>query len=113
MSYAPPKAGRHGRIVVAADPLSARLFTRRQVYDQLDAIGPAMVIHSGTGRVNNYVRQYVRERRITNVEYHDLKESTIVDNFPHLMVVFPGGVETANTVKAAQRNHCPVFVVGR
>ena len=113
MSYAPPKQGRQGRIIVSADQLSARSFTRRAVYDQLDSIGPSMVIYSAAGRINNYVRQYVRERRITHVEYNEFDESTIVDNYPHLMVVFPGGLETANTVKTAQRNNCPVFVVGR
>lgn len=113
MSYAPPKTGRQQRVLIASDRISPRRFTRQDVYDTLDGINPSMVAFASNGRVSNHVRQYVRERRIVNVEYPTVDESSFDKFVPHLTVVFPGGSQTAELVKAAHRTSNPVYVVGR
>lgn len=113
MSYAHPSAGRNKRVLVCSDHLSSRRFNRKQVFEHLDLINPSMLIFATSGRVNNHVRQYARERRITNVEYSEADEQTMQQTYPNLVLVFPGGSLTAQQTKAAHRNHFDVYVAGR
>ena len=102
------------RILVSADKVASQTFTRRQVFQELDIIKPSLIIHGSNGRIANYLKQYIKERKIMSMEFDTLQEEALTTSQAGLMVIFPGNPKsTDDAVAAARRQGCPVLLIAK
>ena len=100
------------RILVSADNIASQAFSRKQIFRELDILKPSLIIHGSRWRMANYLKQYIRERKITGMQFDTLQEDTLPTSMPGLMVIFPGNPKsTDEAVAAAQRHNCPVLLI--
>lgn len=100
------------RILVVADNAVSQALSRQQVFQELDILKPTLIIHSSKWRTADYLKQYIRERKITGMEFDTLQQSTLTTSMPSLMVIFTGNPKnTDNAVAAARRHNCPVLLI--
>lgn len=110
MSRPTPKAST--RILVVADNVASQALSRQQVFQELDILKPSLIIHSSKWRTADYLKQYIRERKITGMEFDTLQQSTLTTSMPSLMVIFPGNPKnTGDAVAAARRHKCHVLLI--
>ena len=100
------------RILVMGDKAASQAFSRRQVFSEMDILKPSLIIHSSNGRIADYLKQYIRERKITGMQFNTLQEEALTTGRPGLMVIFPGNRKsTDDAVAAARRQECPVLMI--